>query len=208
LQSRSELWDTGFLPLPSLEGVLRTKLLLVLATVWSISCAAQPVSGERTKSDGQIVEDAITQPVSDINLKKKTIPTPLLLAQTDPYATQGLKNCAAIISAVVQLDGALGPDLDRIEIDPKSRKRREGASNIAGGIISMLIPFRFLIREATGASQADRTYQAAVYAGVVRRAFLKGLGQQKRCRAPGRPLSSLERAQGAATEILDVPDAK
>jgi hypothetical protein len=118
----------------------------------------------------------------------------------NPYDTKGLRKCRQIIAAVAELDAVLGPDLDRTEVDEKGRKRRQAASSIAGGLVSSLIPFRFLVREISGAGKAERAYREAVYAGVVRRAFLKGIGQQRRCRAPGRPLTPEESAR--ETDLL------
>ena len=50
-----------------------------------------------------------------------------------------------------------------------------------------IIPFRSVIREISGAAAHDRRYNAAVYAGVVRRSFLKGIGQQRGCKYPSAP---------------------
>lgn len=148
------------------------------------------------------------QPLSDVNLKRREIPPELIGIRDNPYAVEGLRTCKAIIAEVTQLNTVLGPDLDQILVNDRPRKRREGVIKVAGGVINGLIPFRSLIREASGANKADAEFNAAIYAGVVRRAFLKGHGQQRRCLPPGRPLTSLEQAQGAASQIIVEPDAE
>ena len=58
---------------------------------------------------------------------------------------------------------------------------------MAQAAVGAFIPFRGLIREVSGANAQEKKVQAAVYAGSVRRAFLKGVGQQRGCRYPARP---------------------
>ena len=53
--------------------------------------------------------------------------------------------------------------------------------------INSLIPGRFIIRRLSGAYAAQRKAVAAVYAGSVRRGFLKGLGTAKGCAPPAAP---------------------
>ncbi len=185
-------------------------LITILITSWlaltpALLVAAPPMPGDKQRTDQQIVTDTITQPLTDFNMRRKQLPPELIAIQADPYSLNGIKNCRDVIAEVQKIDAVLGQDLDQIEVDPVARKRREGAAQAAGGLISSLIPFRFLIREISGAGQADRDYRAAIYAGVVRRGFLKGYGQHRGCAAPGRPLRPLESAQAAAAEIMDQP---
>jgi hypothetical protein len=186
-------------------------LLLPLIVSIPITVAAQgpqPMPGDKPKTDKQMIGDTVTQPLSDINIRRRDIPPELLAIRDDPYSLEGIGNCRAIIAEVQKLDTVLGPDLDEIEVNGLARKRREGVAGAAGGLIASLIPFRSLIREVTGAEQADRNYRAAIYAGVVRRGFLKGYGQHRRCAAPGRPLRPLESAPAAAAEIMEPKNDK
>ncbi len=172
----------------------------------SIVMLAVPVQsappGERPKSEGELATDAVTQPLADINLKRKGVPAELTAIRDHPYALSGIRTCNQIIAEVVKLNALLGDDFDQIEVNPVIRKRRETAAGMAGGIIAGLIPFRALIREVSGARSSDEDYREAVYAGVVRRSFLKGLGLARRCKAPGRPLTQMESASDAASETL------
>ena len=54
--------------------------------------------------------------------------------------------------------------------------------------VSMFIPGTGLIRQISGAAAAEKHARTAVYAGSIRRGFLKGLGQTKRCAPPAAPL--------------------
>jgi hypothetical protein len=165
--------------------ICRTAGLLMLAiTIGTAARAAPPPEGA---PDTRNVGDVVTQPVSDMNLQKKEIPAELIAIRDNPYALDGIRKCRDIISAVNDINAVLGPDFDTPVEQSLSAKRRSSAMTIAGGAISSLIPFRFLIREISGANKADAEYREAIYAGVVRRGFLKGYGKSRGCRAPGSP---------------------
>lgn len=50
-----------------------------------------------------------------------------------------------------------------------------------------MIPFRGWVRKLTGAERYSRKVSAAIAAGAIRRAYLKGLGQAAGCAAPAAP---------------------
>ncbi len=181
---------------------MRIAWLMAAALVTATSVSAAP-PGEKPGNAGEMMSDAVTQPLSDINLKRKGVPPELTAIRDNPYDLGGIRTCNAIIAEVKRLDAVLGDDFDKIEVAPVSRKRKEAAAGVTGGVISGLIPFRALIREVSGARASQEDYREAVYAGVVRRSYLKGLGQARHCRAPGRPLNRLESAREAASEILE-----
>ena len=127
---------------------------------------------------------------SDINLKKKAVPEVLQAAIERPYSLVGLKTCSRIQTAVRNLDAVLGDDIDAIAEKTRGEKRGNAAGQVAKSIVGSLIPFEGVIREISGANNHERRWQVAVYAGSVRRAFLKGVGLQRGCRYPARPASS------------------
>ena len=86
----------------------------------------------------------------------------------------------------------LGPDMDVAARDPD----RLSTGKVAQSLVGSLIPFRGVLRELTGAAGHQREFQAAIYAGAVRRGFLKGLGQQKGCAYPARPAFAADGAAG------------
>ncbi len=178
------------------------KIALALLLLGAAAPALAQDREERTKEAGEMMGDAVTQPLADINLKRKGVPAELTAIRDKPYDMTGIRTCRQIIAEVTKLDAVLGDDFDKIEVNTTERKRKEGAAGVTRGIISGLIPFRALIREVSGARASDQDYREAVYAGVVRRSYLKGLGTVRRCRTPGRPMTSMESAQDAASELL------
>jgi hypothetical protein len=57
---------------------------------------------------------------------------------------------------------------------------------MAQSVVGSLMPFRGIVREISGANDQRRKVQAAIEAGYARRAFLKGVGQERGCRYPAR----------------------
>jgi hypothetical protein len=49
------------------------------------------------------------------------------------------------------------------------------------------IPYRSWVRKLSGADAQQKRMRAALAAGAVRRAYLKGLGEQLRCEPPATP---------------------
>lgn len=147
--------------------------------------------------------DAVTTPVSDLNLKKGEIPPLLIAAQERPYHLRGLERCNQIAGAIRELDQLLGDDLDL----PQEDGQRVTAGRVAQAAVGSFIPFRGLIREVSGANTHERRMQAAIDAGIARRAFLKGYGQARGCRYPARAATLAEWnariAAAAATEDQD-----
>lgn len=131
--------------------------------------------------------DAAKSPLKDVGIEKTDIPEKLIAIQDDPYSLSGLRRCAAIIKEVRELNEVLAPDVNEDIDKSRSEKREETAGRVAGGLLGSFIPFRGIVREISGAADDERRYDKAVYAGVVRRSFLKGVGLQKGCRAPARP---------------------
>lgn len=148
-------------------------------------------------------EDVATKPLSDMNLKKDEIPPLLIEARERPYDLTGLNRCSAIGSAIVALDGVLGDDIDVVDPKTDGEKRGNSAGNIGKAIVGSLIPFGGIIREVSGANAAQREWNAAIYAGSVRRAFLKGVGQQKGCNYPARAATARESAEISAKREAD-----
>ena len=117
----------------------------------------------------------------------KEVPPKLQAIQGAPYSLAGLGKCAAIIREVTELDEVLGPDVNETIDKSRAQKREETAGRVAGSVAGSIIPFRGLIGEVTGANAERRRYAEAVYAGTVRRGFLKGVGLERGCKAPARP---------------------
>jgi hypothetical protein len=122
-----------------------------------------------------------TQPVRDVGVNKREIPAVLERSALDPYAIDGARTCTQIGAAMAELNEVLGPDY---EAGGSKKENRAGRLAEAGGktVVNALIPFRGLVREVSGAAPAERRYNAALDAGLVRRGFLRGLATAKGCK--------------------------
>jgi len=139
-------------------------------------------------NDQSRVKDAAIAPLNDLNLVRADIPTALLHAQKQPYAVPEEATCESLLVEVKELDAVLGPDLDApaSETNPSLMARGSNeAKNAAVGALrsttESVVPFRGWVRKLTGAERYSKKVAAAIAAGTVRRAFLKGLMVPKVC---------------------------
>lgn len=157
----------------------RIATLIAISAVSVAPAMAQEPGRPFAERDLTAVDVAAT-PMSDLNLRKSEIPALLITAQEKPYDMTGLSRCSQIAAAVGELDAMLGDDLDM----PRTARNWPSAGRLAQWAVGSFIPFRGAIRELSGANLQERRIQAAVQAGLARRAFLKGSGQAKGCRYP------------------------
>lgn len=148
--------------------------------------AAAPIAAraQDTVRDGEPgVIDVAKTPLTDLNLAQDPIPELLLAAAAAPYASEALTGCGEIGGAIAELDAVLGPDLDIAD------EERDDISvgRIAKSWVGSFIPFRTIVREVTGAADHQRDFEAAIVAGLIRRGYLKGIGEQMGCSYPARP---------------------
>jgi hypothetical protein len=148
-------------------------------------------------------EDVVTSPLEDMNLRKRDIPPVLEHAAEKPYDLTGIKTCRGYQTAIADLDAVLGADIDVAEELSDDDKTTNTAASVAKTLLGGLIPFRSVVRELSGANARERAWERAIYAGSVRRAFLKGVGQQRGCGYPARAatpevLAKLTADRGAA----------
>jgi hypothetical protein len=156
---------------------MRTMPLLGLALALLAGCA----SGE------QNVKDAATTPLTDLNVVRAEIPPVLVAAKKAPYAAPGDKSCTALAADIQALDGALGADLDTPPTGANPSLIEREAGDALRGAATDVIPFRGWVRRLTGAERYSREVAAAIAAGTIRRAYLKGLGAAAGCSAPAAP---------------------
>ena len=125
----------------------------------------------------------MTQPLHDLSLMHEVAPPILLDAQAHPYQTPDDIQCAALLSQISALDQVLGPDVDA---PPTPNQHGDGVAHLAtdavGGALSL--PYRGIVRRISGAEREDKALRAAILAGVARRAFLKGIAQDRLCSPP------------------------
>ena len=147
-----------------------------------------PAFGQTAVAPANVkAEDVAMSPLSDLNVRKKDDPVVLEAAMAKPYDLGGIKSCKGLTTSIMDLDVALGDDID-VATGDKSDMENVGnsAGAIAKSVIGSFIPFRGVIREVSGANAQDRMWNRALYAGAARRAFLKGIGEQRGCAWPAR----------------------
>ncbi len=121
-------------------------------------------------------------PFNDLNVAPEPIPEPLLKARRQPYREPSDPGCAGVAEEISELDELLGPDFDAPR-DKASRDMLERGSDLAGdaalsafkGAAEGVMPFRSWVRKLSGAERYSKSVAAALAAGGVRRAFLKGM---------------------------------
>lgn len=186
--------------------LLGVSLALVAATAFAQSQPAHPqpaqsqpaqsppaqppgqyMPGERGRevldSGIQVLDKAgkiVTQPARDVGAQKVEIPPILVAAAQSPYDLTGLATCQQLSDEMGRLTAVLGPDFDI----PKPGENKTAQVAEAGGkaVVNSLIPFRGLVREVTGAAEAQRAYNAALAAGFARRGFLRGVHHNRSCK--------------------------
>jgi hypothetical protein len=129
----------------------------------------------------QKAEGVARQPIKDIGLMRENPPEVLRDAQKAPYTLAGLKGCADLRRAIGELDVVLGPDVDAVDDQGDALPTRLAEAG-AKSIVNALIPFRGLVREASGAAEADRKFRMMVAAGMARRGYLKGVAETRKCK--------------------------
>lgn len=161
----------------------------IAVSLLALGLAACGTASGRT-SEG--LGDAALSPLNDLNVRRVEVP-PLLAAIKSAYEPIPDVSCAAIAKMVTDLTVIVGRDTDAPPLPEQSLgdKAGEGAADMTLGAVSStmtdFIPFRSLVREATGASAHERRLRAAYERGVTRRAYLKGVGAQLGCAPPAAP---------------------
>lgn len=137
---------------------------------------------------------AATAPLEDLNLRRQQIPTVLLQAEANPYDLRNLNRCSTIGAEISRLNEALGPDMDEPPAPDGSNLGERAADAASKAALDAIrdtttdfIPGRSWIRRLSGAEQHSRHVQAAIQAGRMRRAFLKGIGMNRNCAPPAAP---------------------
>ncbi|WEK43667.1 MAG: hypothetical protein P0Y64_02195 [Candidatus Sphingomonas colombiensis] len=159
--------------------IVTTVLMMVAATLPATLAAqeAQENNSSTLSEAGKIA----ARPAHDVGIANKKVPPVLQRAADAPYSMQGTASCAQLSRGVAALNTALGPDFG--EAVPVSGTKAGQIAKVAGEtVVDTIIPFRGLVREVSGAAAAQRRMQAATYAGLARRGFLRGIARAQKCR--------------------------
>ncbi len=144
----------------------------------AMTIAAPAFAQDKQETTAERAGDIATQPARDVGAVKTKVPPVLREAAADPYSLDGLAKCGAIRAEIVDLSGALGPDYEGGVDRKKSRKIKVTGDTVAG----LIVPFRGIVREVSGAASAQRELNAAIDAGLARRGFLRGTYLARRCK--------------------------
>ena len=200
------------------------RVLLTLASALALGACStdmappKPIPGQapptKTQAAEQRVGGALSAPLHDVNLVRTKIPDVLLDAIDAPYARPRPLTCLEISAEIAPLDDALGADLDQ----PPSKTNPgliQRGGNLAGdtavdvirATAEGIIPYRSWVRKLSGAEAQARLVRAAIEAGAVRRAYLKGLGLDLHCNAPAKPSDAAQSAVAGAQRLQRAADA-
>lgn len=163
----------------------------IAATVMTLLPACKSVPDLRQLPNGEYSQTLRTMPYSvaapmrDLNIGTKRIPEQLQALQ-NPYGTDTQKSCAAILGELRALDRALNTNHTN---NPGTLHRRDTRAGNFGNAIdattktlaTSLIPFRGVVRFASGASYRDKQALEADRRGRERMGFLIGVGSANRC---------------------------
>ena len=161
---------------------------VIYATACGCALFAAPAIAQTAVAPANVrAEDVAMSPLSDLNVRKKNVPVVLDMAMAKPYDLAGIKSCKGLTTAIMDLDVALGDDID-VATGEKTDMETVGnsAGAIAKSVLGSFIPFRGVVRELSGANAQEKLWDRALYAGTARRAFLKGMGEQRGCAWPAR----------------------
>jgi len=139
---------------------------------------AAPADAQQNQTDLQKAGDIAAQPGRDVGAVRTKIPPLLEAAARNPYGLSNLRRCDQIADAVDDLDAVLGPDFVAGSPVRQKRKFKVTGDTVAG----LIVPFRGIVREVSGAASAQRDLNRAVSAGMARRGFLRGVYQTRRCK--------------------------
>lgn len=174
---------------------LSSRTVCVLLPLILSACAVRDTTPDSRPTSR--IGEAVTAPLVDLNLLRTKIPEVLIEVQKSPYQKPADMDCMALSAEIQALDEALGPDLDAPipDIDPTLIER--GRSEAGDAAIDALkgaavgwIPYRGWVRKLTGAERHSKEVSTAIAAGIVRRAYLKGIGQSHGCPAPAAPITT------------------
>jgi hypothetical protein len=177
---------------------------MVLFALAVLTPVAAPATDPPPDSQGEIqtpdrsgtanAAAAAAAPLHDLNITRQPVPPILLAAITNPYEKPSPLDCGEITRQVRVLEGILGADFDEPDT-PQSPSLTQKSGRVAlalvHGAAESLLPFAGFVRTLSGAQRHDQLVIEAITAGSVRRGYLKGLGESRRCPRPASPVHFL-----------------
>jgi len=165
--------------------------------------------------------EGVLAPLGDVNIRKEAIPP--ILAGLNVYEKPVPTSCTGIALEIRDLESYVGSDIDILDLPGEASFRAQiydmaddQAYRLVSDFTTDFIPFRSLVRRATGATAYDKSVREAYRRGRLRRSYLKGVGFAMGCDSPAAPLfpgtvAAREQLQQEVDEtqfpILEVPPA-
>jgi len=194
-------------------------IALVVAGAGLSACHTKPHDAADGMTGG--LREGVLAPLEDFNVRREEIPP--ILASLDVYEKPVPTSCAGIAIEIQDLEAYVGSDIDVLDLKATTTLRGQAAElaedqaySLVADLTTDVIPFRNLVRRATGASAHDRSIRKAYKNGRLRRSYLKGVGFAMGCDSPAAPhfpgasaeKRKLEDEADAATfHVLEVPPA-
>lgn len=164
----------------------RVVMIAAPLLVWTSAVGAQQASTAKERSGidkvGDTVENIGAKPLKDMNIIKTKVDPKIEAVMAAPYSLTGIKTCAQFKTEIGKMTSVLGPDVDSPQTQTPDKSPAEVALSLGESAAGGILPFTGLIRRVSGAEARQKYAQAAVYAGSVRRAYLKGTARAKGCK--------------------------
>jgi hypothetical protein len=180
-------WRTAPAALTACDGHCRPlSFTIVRAALLCLSLALSACASKQAPRPPLPGQEAAPWPGSDEfqNQFGDVIPAVLLRAMGDAYARPEPLTCEALIVELQVLESVLREDLDSRSGEPDDPNLLTGA---VVGAVKGMIPYRSALMQLSGESERARRGVAAIVAGNIRRAYLKGLGEALGCALPATP---------------------
>lgn len=196
---------------------MRRIVVIVGVALATAACGTTQGVSEGSSAAGDTIsggiQGAATAPLEDFNLIGEEVPEPIA-AVVYPYTAPRKTDCEDIAAELEALRPHLGIDYDEIGEDESLAERGgEAAGDLVVDTVrdttTGFIPFRGLVRQATGAAKRDREIRAAYQRALARRAFLRGLAVGLQCDPPAAPsrISPIEDAETEAQVSQTLPES-
>lgn len=175
---------------------LMTAACMALAALAACSSTEKPGDSGMDRAMNRTsagIGDAALAPLGDLNLRRAPIP-PRLERIISPYEPIKDPTCVKIAAEVQELTAILGDDFDAPARpgDTLGQQAGDSAANAAldgvEGAVTDFIPYRSLIRMASGATAHEKKLREVYARGASRRTYLKGVGASMGCAPPAAPL--------------------
>jgi hypothetical protein len=165
---------------------LHLRQIAIATALLTAATAFAQATPEPRKSDldkvGDTVENIGAKPLKDLNIIQDKVHPDVERIMNEPYSLTGIKTCAQYKAAIGRLTAILGPDVDSPEFKKKDKTPAEQALSLGESAAGSLVPFSGVIRRLSGAEAKQNYAKAAIYAGSVRRAYLKGVARGWGCK--------------------------